>query len=402
MRVLVIHHRWGYGGGVTVFYYTIKALVDAGFDVTISTVDSPDPRSYMDIVGEPLPSSVRFAKALDINVRMFTLYKGFFSLRQAYRGDYDVIVVTHGYPFFLGDGELPPLVYYMHFPYVLSLDPRWDPESSRYVLRGPSSSFSRFLFSIPLWLYSRPYVVLSRILYKSLLSVTKRILVNSSYTLRALKYTLTLYNCCYDILGRTSILYPPLPRAHEYISARGGSRLPCVITIGRFSSEKNYELVLEVARILDDILFVIAGGVYGRASRAYYEKIKREATPNVRVLANIPHSLKLKLLSKCTVYLHTMVGEHFGIAPLEALAAGMTPVVPRRSGTWTDVCLDGEYCYGFNSLDPREVAEMVREALEKPRVAPLEHIEKFTPERFEKGIVEVVEDVAGGGEGRRL
>jgi hypothetical protein len=38
---LVVHHRWGYGGGETVFYYTIKALAGAGFDVTISTVDPP-------------------------------------------------------------------------------------------------------------------------------------------------------------------------------------------------------------------------------------------------------------------------------------------------------------------------------------------------------------------------
>jgi len=51
-KALIVHHRWGYGGGVTVFYYTIKALHDAGCDVTISTVDPPDFKSYIDIVGD--------------------------------------------------------------------------------------------------------------------------------------------------------------------------------------------------------------------------------------------------------------------------------------------------------------------------------------------------------------
>lgn len=392
VRVLVAHHRWGYGGGETVFYYTVKALADAGYDVTVSTVDAPDFKSYEDIVGESFPSNVMLVRAIPFDIKIFTIYKGLLSWIEAYRGSYDIIVVTHGYPLKL-TGLKAPVVYYMHFPAILTVDTKWNYEFSRYMLKSPSRyGFREFLESIPFWLYIKPYTFISSRLYRYLLEVPWRILVNSTYTLKALKYTLGMYRCCYDVISKTEIVYPPLPRLEELTSLRGGAREPCVVTIGRFSSEKRYELVLETARILRDIEFYIAGGVYGRASRSYYNKIKRHAPSNVIVKANIPHDEKLSLLSNCTVYLHTMIGEHFGIAPLEALATGATPVVHTLSGTWTDICLENNYCYGYKKTNPEEIARIVEEAINKPKQAPIEHIEKYSPEKFMRTILRIVEE----------
>jgi alpha-1,2-mannosyltransferase len=401
-RALVVHHRWGYGGGEAVFYYTIKALADAGFDVTISTTDPPDPRSYLDVVGEPLPGSAKFVRALNIDVRMLTIYKALMSWRYAYKGSFDVIVVTHGYPYILGGEVKAPIVYYMHFPIVLIADRFWNPEVTRYELKGPlSSGFKSFVASIPWWLYFQPYRLLAGRLYRRLVESISRILVNSNYTLNALKYSLLRYTDLdlegvKEFLSRTRILHPPLPRAWELLKLRGGLKVACVVSIGRFSSEKRYDLVLDVARLIPEITFIVAGGVYGRASRAYYQWVRSRAPGNVVVKANIPAHVKNLILSKCTVYLHTMVGEHFGISPLEALAAGMTPVVPEKSGTWTDVCNNGEHCYGYRRPEPKEIAEAVEKALEKPLGAPREHVERFSPEMFTKGMVAVVEEVLGG------
>ena len=103
MKALIVHHRWGYGGGVAVFYYTVKALADAGFKVTISTVDPPDLRSYREVVGEPLHRGVIFARSLDIDTRILTIYKPLVSLKHASSSPYDVIIITHGYPFLFFD-----------------------------------------------------------------------------------------------------------------------------------------------------------------------------------------------------------------------------------------------------------------------------------------------------------
>jgi glycosyltransferase involved in cell wall biosynthesis len=88
-----------------------------------------------------------------------------------------------------------------------------------------------------------------------------------------------------------------------------------------------------------------------------------------------------------------MVGEHFGLAPLEALASGMTPVVPERSGTWSDICNNGNYCYSYKKPNPEELEEAVRRALEKPLIAPEDHVKKFAPDTFAKGILSVVKEV---------
>jgi len=407
LKALIVHHRWGYGGGVAVFYYTVKALADAGFKVTISTVDPPDLRSYREVVGEPLHRGVIFARSLDIDTRVLTIYKPLVSLKHASSSPYDVIIITHGYPFLFFDKVEAPIVYYMHFPAVLLTDSYWNPEVSKYELKAPSRfGFKGLIGSVPWWLYFQPYRLVSLRLYEPLVRAASRILVNSSYTLKAFKYSLLRYTKLSlsevgEVLSRTRILHPPLPRAEELLELRGSSRVPCVATIGRFSSEKRYDVVLDVARLMPDTLFIVAGGVYGRASRAYYEWVKSRAPGNVRVLANIPSSVKHLILSRCTAYLHTMPGEHFGIAPLEAAAAGMTPVVHTKSGTWTDICREGEYCYGYNTLNPREVAEAVERALEKPRIAPVEHVERFSPERFIREIVRVVEEVAGSGGARK-
>jgi len=315
---------------------------------------------------------------------------------------FDVVVVTHGYPYILGDNVRAPVVYYMHFPAVLIADRFWNPEVAKYELRGPlGSGLKSFIASIPWWLYFQPYRLLAGRLYRRLVESISRILVNSTYTLKAFKYSLLRYadlelGDIEELLSRTRILHPPLPRAWELFKLRSGLRLPCVASIGRFSSEKRYDLVLEVARLIPEVTFIVAGGVYGRASRAYYQWVRSRAPGNVVVKANIPAHVKNLILSKCTVYLHTMVGEHFGISPLEALAAGMTPVVPEKSGTWTDVCNNGEHCYGYRSPEPKGIAEAVEKALENPLRAPREHAEKFSPERFTKGMVTVVEEVLGG------
>jgi len=41
------------------------------------------------------------------------------------------------------------------------------------------------------------------------------------------------------------------------------------------------------------------------------------------------------------------------VAPLETLASGMTPIIPKRSGTWTDTRNNEEYCYNFTKPEPR-------------------------------------------------
>ncbi|MEN2999238.1 MAG: glycosyltransferase [Acidilobaceae archaeon] len=393
-RVLVQHTRWGYGGGVTVFLQMISALARAGFHVYAYTLERPQPKIYEEIMGEPLPENVRLISSGLSSVRLFTIYKPFLSkIFDRRREGYEVRVVSDGY-FSREDARRAPTIYYVHFPMPLNVEGPWA-FASKYNLQALSKGLAGFARSAVWWLYGRPYRFVARKAYKEMIESSVKNFVNSQFTLEAYLYSIMLYEDLRreELAKKVEVLYPPLPQMEKRLELRKEEKVPCVLTLGRFSEEKRYELVLEVARRLKGYRFYIVGGIPGRAARLYYERIASLRPQNVTLTANVPERTKNVLLSKCQVFLHTMVGEHFGIAPLEALAAGATPVVHQFSGTWSDVC-DKQYCYGFKTTDPEEVAERVLSALERPRTAPLEHLEKFSPQLFSKRIVEAVEEVA--------
>ena len=65
-----------------------------------------------------------------------------------------------------------------------------------------------------------------------------------------------------------------------------------------------------------------------------------------------------------------MIGEHFGIAVVEAMAAGLVPVVHMSGGPWNDIIYHGKYGYGYHSLE--EAVDAVQRALKNyKRLMPL-------------------------------
>ncbi|MCX8165772.1 MAG: glycosyltransferase [Acidilobaceae archaeon] len=378
-KVLVQHTFWAHGGAERVFFVTVKSLANAGFDVTVYTDRKSNVKIYEDVMGEPWPRSVIIKEGKLASIGTFTVYKSLLTKLVDNIGTrYDAVVVTQG-PFYPWEAPRTQLLLYLHFPPLDIEIPALYP-----LPQSPLRRLAKLLYKM----YLALPVYAQKLAHMNMVKRAFKIFANSRFTLAAL----SLYvRGLEDIMSKATILNPPLIGAERLLSHRKAAKEPCIATISRFSEEKKLELVLEAARRLKGYRFYIAGGVASRASRLYYERIARSRPPNVTLAANVPESTKEALLGKCQVYLHTMVGEHFGIAPLEALAAGATPVVHKFSGTWTDVCAE-KYCYGFSSTDPEEVAERVQEALEKPILAPPDHFEKFSPELFGKRMVKAVEE----------
>jgi len=75
-------------------------------------------------------------------------------------------------------------------------------------------------------------------------------------------------------------------------------------------------------------------------------------------LINASEELKTEILRKAKIYLHPTKYEHFGIAVVEAMAAGLIPVVHRSGGPWTDIVEFGKYGFSFSNLE--EVEYIIR------------------------------------------
>lgn len=179
-----------------------------------------------------------------------------------------------------------------------------------------------------------------------------KVLTNSSWTAA---YIRKKYNLLPDVV------YPPVD-IEELLKKCVEEKEPYVLTISRFSPEKNLWSVLEVAKIVRDVRFVIVGNAGTEQSKHVLselaERIERYELDNVEIITNVSRDELQKLQCGAYAYLHPMYPEHFGISIVESMAAGAVPIVFRDGGAWYDIVSRVSLDLGYSS--PIEAASIVR------------------------------------------
>jgi alpha-1,2-mannosyltransferase len=156
------------------------------------------------------------------------------------------------------------------------------------------------------------------------------------------------------------ILYPAV-RMGEISSYRssGDQKEDICIMLSRLCPEKKIELAINAFRSerLKDKRLIIAGYL-ARENINYYRYLISSIRdkPNVKILPNCSRSQVILLLLKSKVLLHTKPGEHFGIAIVEAMAAGCTPIVHASRGP-LEIVDYGKY--GFTYREIPEIPEII-------------------------------------------
>jgi alpha-1,6-mannosyltransferase len=114
--------------------------------------------------------------------------------------------------------------------------------------------------------------------------------------------------------------------------AGGGERTKLLLYAGRLSPEKNISLLIEmIERLADDFRLVVAGD--GPLAGWLENEAKVRAPGRLRMLGHIGDRAKLlDLYADCDAFIHPNPREPFGIAPLEAMAAGLPLVAPNAGG----------------------------------------------------------------------
>ena len=372
VRVLVVHHSLNtVGGAERLCLNVMEALKGAGHKVTLASLEKPDWGRVRRAFGRSVEVESRYV--LPFRLRMFGIYQRPLTglVAQALRGGADMIVNTHG--------DLMPChadLTYMHYP-VLALGLE---RGSKYT-------------SSPFWrLYFTPYELSQRVMLRMFL---KRgvIATNSTFSAEAVR----------KFLGVPAVVvHPPVDVETFHVERSKDPRL--VLTVGRYSPEKRFDLVPRVARRCRGLRFIVAGSLTPRGEvylRRLREEARRLGAGNVEFLADVPLGELRSLYGEASAYLHLMVNEHFGISVVEAMASGCIPVVHRSGGTWRDILAEGRYGLGYRSLDEcvEALEKVYKGEFEELREEVRERAWDFSEDRFKSRFIHVFDRVASLKEG---
>lgn len=182
---------------------------------------------------------------------------------------------------------------------------------------------------------------------------------------------------------RALTIYPPVEVEHF---SPAESREDYYITVGRFVPYKRTDLIVETFSKLDKPLVVIGDGPGS-------DQLKQRAGRNVTFLGWQSRSKIAEYLSRARAFIFA-ADEDFGIAPVEAQAAGC-PVIAYRKGGAIETVIEGKTGLFFDEQSQTSLSRAV-ETFEETRANfdPGEiaaHAQQFSSERFRRQFAAVTD-----------
>lgn len=206
------------------------------------------------------------------------------------------------------------------------------------------------------------------------------LIANSNYTREKIK----------ELFGKESkVIFPPINT--EQNKCKDLSRIG-VITVARFSPEKNLEFNLNVVGKIDTT-YKVFGNAKFAAQFSYYNYLleKIEDKKQITFFCNVDRKLIEDSLCESKVYFQSSE-ETFGISVIEGIRAGCIPIVPDNTANKETVPVSD---LRYRQDDVRDAKERVRCALNGDFDEYLDELqinaEKFSKARFQRDIIEYLD-----------
>ncbi len=365
MKVLLLHHSLNSpGGGEKVCLTTVEALKEAGHDVVLATADKIDWGKV----------EKYFGKRFDVEERQllpsWLLLPGSYKRIATFNSislsrEVDLSINMHGDVMFT-----PCDVTYVHIP--------------TFALRNITNYYSE---SLLLRLYLAPYELVQKIFAKRYFERTI-ILTNSTYLQKIIR----------KFVGkRSTIVYPPVDVKKIFIPVNT-ERENIVVSCGRFSFEKRLSIIPEIARMCSSAEFYIMGSTGIKSNKILKQielKIKNYNLSNIKIKTDPKNEEMIEVYSRAKIYLHTAIGEYFGISVVEGMASGLAPIVHKSGGAWTDIIEEGKYGLGYSTVNEaaKKINELlkVEEKTKKIRKIAQNRSKVFDKTKYKKKIVKIIE-----------
>lgn len=177
------------------------------------------------------------------------------------------------------------------------------------------------------------------------------------------------------------LLHPPVDVQRFQPSARTGDYF---LIVSRLIPYKRIDLAIEAFNRLGLPLVIVGDGRDRR-------RLQRMAGPTITFLGRVPTEELAELYARCRAFVFPGA-EDFGIAPVEAMAAGR-PVIAFAAGGALDTVVEGVTGVFFHAPAPESLAEAVRR-FEDLRFDPgviRRHAEQFDKRVFQEKIKKIAE-----------
>jgi glycosyltransferase involved in cell wall biosynthesis len=286
-------------------------LLAHGQTVDLITFDFSRQR-YQEIMGEKFPDNVA-VHSLPAKMEVkppFTVYKRRRNINRLINGlkgtipDYDYLFSTQYFSAFEGTllKKGKKNIAYVHFPEI------------HFAYSNSGLRRKAYLLLYKRWLDKE-------------ISKLDMIFCNSSYTKLAIeKYWHK------SVANSPIVVYPPVELESFWCDKPLKDRPKRVTYVGRFIGIKRHEIIKQLAVELPQFEFMSIGGLRDN-ERQWFNDFSKELPVNYSLKPNVEKSELAYLLSESRVYCHLMEGEHFGIAPIEALASGCVTLVHNSGGS---------------------------------------------------------------------
>ncbi len=300
------------GGGERLAVATIKAISCMGIDVELSTLEKPDMQLIHDAYGTSIEADLKKIRTLNIF--------------QKYRPRNCIVTVnTHGdmLPFYHNDFNKKNAITYCHYPIASHLidcgDPDYSAALQNMCLLGMTPSLQNRYYNAARTAYIK-------------MMVNSTVLTNSNFSRKAILKS----------FGVDSAVLPPPVDVDIFRNAclTSNSRDDSILVISRFHPSKKIENVIRLAKLLHQNELGTEMNIVGNMlpdGVGYFnylnDLVKHYELENfVRFEINLRFDRLLDLMRRSKVYVHPLPGEPFGISTVEAMSAGIVPVVPDIGG----------------------------------------------------------------------
>jgi glycosyltransferase involved in cell wall biosynthesis len=412
MKANVIHGDFNpCGGAERLSLTTMQALLERGIDFDLTTLKSPDITKLENSYGKNLVSVMKNIKKINVINIIEELRKQKQQQQEKDHEDYnyDITINTNGdaAPYYHPSFSKDNVITYCHFP---STKYHIESENIEYLktdlgMTERSNNFSEIndhkyinnpknYKTILQFSRRKEYFEILKYGYWNLMK-NSTVITNSEFSRREIVNALGLDNIY--------VLSPPIDietfRNVALMTNEDDETNDIILVISRIAPHKKIENAIKLAKILKDNNIgkgmKIVGNLYYYFFD-FYSEIKQMVldlglTDYITFEINASLDKLLSIIRESRVYFHPMIGEHFGMAVLEAMAAGLIPVVPNEGGITEFVPQE----YQFNTIEQAaEIIMYVFNHLPKTeRIKISDDINKFSNYHYIEGFQNILNEL---------